>query len=175
MHAPLRHPKNLLHRRGQMTLTQYGNYRKYGSSRLERRILSIPYRAKSNIMLRRKLIAIQEKGTLGYLVHTPKALRILLTHKFRDQRFQRLLTGSICLLLAILGCGFCGFSLFPTVWAVSAFTPLLFLVVLVLSIGAGDLFLQFALEDDRFFEVATKSHALSVFEDDDQSLLRPPL
>jgi hypothetical protein len=65
--------------------------------------------------------------------------------------------------------------LVPTFWAVSAFTPLLFLVALILSIGAGDLFLQFALEDDRFFEMATKSHALSIFEDDDQSLLQPPV
>jgi hypothetical protein len=65
--------------------------------------------------------------------------------------------------------------LVPTFWAVSAFTPLLFLVALVLSIGAGDLFLQFAMEDDRFFDVATKSHALSVFEDNDQSLPQPPL
>jgi hypothetical protein len=126
-------------------------------------------------MLRRKLIENRPKGPLGYLVHTPKALRILLTHKFRDPRFQRLLAGSACLLLAILGCCYCGFSLIPTFWAVSAFTPLLFLVALILSIGAGDLFLQFALEDDRFFEVATKSHALSVFEDDDQSLLQPPI
>lgn len=124
-------------------------------------------------MLRRKLIALHPHGPLGYLVHTPKALRILLTHKFRDPRFQCLLARSVCLLLAILGCCFCVFSFFPTFWALGA--PLLFLGAMVLSIGAGDLFLQFALEDDRFFEVATKSHALSVFEDDDQSLLQPPL
>jgi hypothetical protein len=122
-------------------------------------------------MLRRRLIATRPKVPLGYLVHTPKALRILLTHKFRDPRFQRLLARSVCLLLAILGCCLWGFSLVPTFWAVGAFTPLLFLVALVVSIGAGDLFLQFALEDDRFFEMATKSHALSVFEDDEQSLL----
>jgi hypothetical protein len=125
-------------------------------------------------MLRPKLIATRPKGPLGYLVHTPKALRILLTHKFRDPRFQRLLARSICLLLAIFGCCLCGFSLIPTFWAVSAFTPLLFLVALILSVGAGDLFLQFALEDDRFFEMATKSHALSIFEDD-ECLLQPPV
>jgi hypothetical protein len=128
-----------------------------------------------HLMLRRKLIATHPNGPLGYLVNTPKALRILLTHKFRDPRFQRLLGRSICLLLTILGCCACGFSLVPTFWAVSAFTPLLFLVALVVSIGAGDLFLQFAMEDDRFFDVATKSHALSVFEDDDQSLPQPPI
>jgi hypothetical protein len=125
-------------------------------------------------MLRRKLIATHPKGPLGYLVNTPKALRILLTYKIRDPRFQHLLARSICLLLAILGFCVCGFTQVPAFWAVSAFTPLLFLVALVLSIGAGDLFLQFALEDDRFFEVATKNHALSVFEDDDQSLPQAP-
>jgi hypothetical protein len=125
-------------------------------------------------MLRPKLIATHPKGPLGYLVHIPKALRILLTHKLRDPRFQRLLARSICLLLAIFGCCLCGFSLIPTFWAVSAFTPLLFLVALILSVGAGDLFLQFALEDDRFFEMATKSHALSIFEDD-ECLLQPPV
>jgi hypothetical protein len=126
-------------------------------------------------MLRRKPIANYPEGSLGYLVNTPKAIRILLTHKLRDPRFRRLLDRSICLIIAILGCCVCGFYLIPTFWAVSASTPLLFLVGLILSIGAGDLFLQFALEDDRFFEVATKSHALSVFKDDEQSLPQPPL
>jgi hypothetical protein len=125
-------------------------------------------------MLRPKPIATHPKGSLGYLVHTPKALRILLTHKFRDSRFQSLLARSVCLLLAIFGFCLCGFSLIPTFWTVSAFAPLLFLVALILSIGAGDLFLQFALEDDRFFEIATKSHALSIFEDD-ECLLQPPV
>jgi hypothetical protein len=126
-------------------------------------------------MLRRKPIANHPERPPGYLVNTPKAFRILLTHKLRDPRFRRLLVRSICLILAILGCCVCGFYSVPTFWAVSASTPLLFLVGLILSIGAGDLFLQFALEDDRFFEVATKSHALSVFEDDDQSLPQPPI
>jgi hypothetical protein len=126
-------------------------------------------------MLRRKLISPRPSGPLSYLVNTPKALRILLTHKSRDTRFRRLLAQSVCLFLAILGCGICGLFLVPTFWAVSAFTPIIFLFALLLSIGAGDLFLQFALEDDRFFEVATKNHALSVFADDDMSLPQPPL
>jgi len=57
--------------------------------------------------------------------------------------------------------------------AVGAFAPAIFLFALFLSIGAGDLFLKFALEDKGFFEMATKSHALSVFEDQDQSLPQP--
>jgi hypothetical protein len=125
-------------------------------------------------MLRRNLITLPPKSPLGYLVNTPKALRILLTHKFRDVRFQLLLTRSVCLFLLIIGFGVCGFFLVPIFWAVSAMAPAMFLFALCLSIWAGDLFLQFALEDERFFDVATRSHALSVFEDDDQSLPQPP-
>jgi hypothetical protein len=126
-------------------------------------------------MLRCNLISVHQKSPLGYLVNTPQALRLLLTHKLRDIRFQRLLTRSVCLLLPIIGFGVCGFFLVPTFWAVSAVAPVVFLFALFLSIGAGDLFLQFAMEDDRFFDVATRSHALSVFEDEDQSLPQPPL
>ena len=114
-----------------------------------------------------------ETGPLGYLVSTPKALRILLTHKIRDTRFQHLLSQWACILLAFVGVGVCGFFLIPTFWAVGAFTPAIFLFALFISIGAGDLFLRFALEDKRFFEMATKSHALSVFEDQDQALPQP--
>jgi hypothetical protein len=132
-----------------------------------------PYRL--NTMLRSKLISARPTGPLGYLVSTPKALRILLTHKIRDSRFQYLLARSVCLLLAIIGFGILGFFLVPTFWALSAFTPVIFLFALSLSIGAGDLFLQFALEDARFFEVATKNRALSVFREDEEPLPQPPL
>ena len=112
-------------------------------------------------------------GPLGYLVSTPKALRILLTQKIRDARFQHLLAKWTCILLAFIGVAICGFLLIPTFWAVGAVAPAIFLFALFISIGAGDLFLQFALEDERFFEMATKSHALSVFEDHDQALPQP--
>jgi len=36
---------------------------------------------------------------------------------------------------------------------------------LVLFIGAGDILLDFALEDERFFELAIRCHALDIFED----------
>jgi hypothetical protein len=120
------------------------------------------------------MISPDAKGPLSYLVSTPKALRILLTLKLRDTRFQQLLARWACVLLAIIGFGVCGFFLIPTVWAMSAFAPAILLFALLLSIGTGDLFLQFALEDDRFFELATRNHALSVFAEDDQSLPQPP-
>jgi hypothetical protein len=141
----------------------------------ERSIFPTLYRSDHpNHMLRSKLIPVHPNGPLGYLVDTPKAFRILFTHKIRDSRLQHLLARSVCLLLPIIGFGVCGFFLVPTFWAVSAFAPVIFLFALFLSIGTGDLFLQIALEDARFFEVATRNHALSVFADDDQSLPQPP-
>jgi hypothetical protein len=124
-------------------------------------------------MLRSKSISAQETAPLGYLVSTPKALRILLTHRMRDARLQRLLAQSACIFLALIGAGVCGFLLIPTFWAVSVFAPGIFLFALFISVGAGDLFLEFALEDERFFEMATQNNALSVFEDEDQSLPQP--
>jgi hypothetical protein len=120
------------------------------------------------------LISARAKGALSYLVNTPEALRILLTLKLQDTRFQQLLARWVCILLPIIGFGVCSFLLVPTFWAVSALCPAIFLFALFLSIGAGDLFLQFALEDERFFEIATRNHALSIFADDDQSLPQPP-
>jgi len=73
----------------------------------------------------------------------------------------------------MIACGVCGLFLVPTFWAVGAFAPAIFLFGLLFSIGAGDLFLKFALEDERFFEMAIEDHALSVFEDTDQSMPQP--
>jgi len=158
-------------------LTEYGIYYKYGECRSCGEIdfpkppASVP---RPTNMLRSKLISVHPKSPLGYLVNTRKALRILLTHKIRDTRFQQLLARWVCTLLPIISFGICGFFLVPTFWAVSVFAPAMFLFALFLSVGAGDLFLKFALEDERFFDVATKNHALSVFEDNDQSLPQPP-
>jgi hypothetical protein len=95
----------------------------------------------------------------------PKTLRILLVYKIRDTRFQLLLINWACTLLAVLGAGICGFDLMPMFLAVGAVAEGVFLFVLVLCIGAGDILLDFALEDERFFELATRCHALISFED----------
>jgi hypothetical protein len=124
-------------------------------------------------MSRSKSISTYETGPLGYSVNTTKALHILLTHKIGDARFQRLLTQCIFILMGLTAVGVCGIIMVPTFWAVGAFAPGIFLSALFLSIGAGDLFLQFSLEDERFFEMATQKNALSVFEDEDQSLPQP--
>ena len=48
-----------------------------------------------------------------------------------------------------------------------------FLLFLMLCIGAGDILLDFALEDEQFFELATRCHALSIFEDTEFSIPQP--
>ena len=136
-------------------------------------LLPLPKAITRTRTLRREYVSSNETHALGYLVSTPKALRILFTHKILDARVQHLLALWACTLSALIAASICGFCLVPTFWAVGALAPAIFLFALFLSIGAGDLFLKFALEDKGFFEMATKSHALSVFEDEDQSLPQP--
>jgi hypothetical protein len=124
-------------------------------------------------MLSAKSVPAPEKGPLSYLVNTPAALRLLWTYKIKDTRCQHLLLQMTFLLLALLGCGICGFFIVPTFWAVGAFAPGIMAFGLLISIGAGDLFLKYALEDKGFFQMATQRHALSVFVDEDQSLPQP--
>ena len=112
-----------------------------------------------------QFIVAYETVPLGFLLSTPQALRILLVHKIREPRFQLLLFNWTCTLLALLGAGICGFSFMPMFLAVGVFAEGVFLFFLVLFIDAGDILLDFALEDERFFEVAILCHALGIFED----------
>ena len=120
-----------------------------------------------------KFVFAYETGPLSYLVSTRKALRILLAHKMKDPRFRRLLIQWTCSLLALISVAICGFSLVPAFWAASGLAPGICLLALFVSVGAGDLFLQLALEDERFFEMATQDRALLLFVDDEQSLPQP--
>jgi hypothetical protein len=117
-----------------------------------------------------RFVSVYQTGPLGYLISTRKALAILLTHKIADARFQRLLAQWMASLLALIAFVVCAFFLVPAFWAVSAFAPGICLFALFISLEAGNLFLQLALEDERFFEMATQSKALLVFEEDEQSL-----
>ena len=112
-----------------------------------------------------QFIVAYETVPLGFLISTPKTLRILLVHKIRESRFQSLLFNWACTLLALLGAGICGFSFMPMFLAVGVVAEGVFLFFLVLCIDAGDILLDFALEDERFFELAIRCHALSIFED----------
>jgi hypothetical protein len=114
-----------------------------------------------------------ETGPLGYLISTRKALCMLLALKIRDSRLQLFLIKWAGALLAVVVAGSCGLILMPMFLAVGVFAQGVCLFALLVWFGAGDIFLKFALEDQRFYELATESHALSVFEDADLSLPQP--
>jgi hypothetical protein len=112
-----------------------------------------------------------ETVPLDLLISTPKTLRILLLHKIRETRFQLLLFNWACTLLALLGAAICGLSFMPMLLALGVVAEGVFFFFFVLCIEAGDILLDFAREDERFFELATRCHALSIFEDTE---LAPP-
>jgi hypothetical protein len=120
-----------------------------------------------------KFVFAYETGPLSYLVSTRKALGILIAHKINDPRFQRLLAQWICSLLGLIGAAIFGFLLVPSLWAASGLAPCICLLALFVSVGAGDLVLQLALEDERFFEMATRNRTLLIFVDDEESLPQP--
>ena len=53
----------------------------------------------------------------------------------------------------------------PMFLAVGVVAEGVFLFFLVLFIDAGDILLDFALEDERSFDLAIRCHALGIFED----------
>jgi hypothetical protein len=124
-------------------------------------------------MSHKQFISGYKSVSLDYLVSTPKALRILLIHRRGDNRFQSLLLKSVCTFLAVLGAGICVFSLVPTFLALGVVAQGSCLFALLVWLRAGDIFLEFALEDEWFFELATECHALSIFEDTEVSLPQP--
>jgi hypothetical protein len=121
----------------------------------------------------KKFIFAYKNGPLGYLIAIPKAVFILLNYKISDSRLQFFLVQWAGSLLVILGAALCGFSLMPMFWAAGVFAPGICFFAFLVWLAAGDIFLKFALEDERFYNLATESHALSVFEDTDISIPSP--
>jgi hypothetical protein len=114
-----------------------------------------------------------KNGPLGYLIRIPKALCILLNRKIRDARLQLFLLKWLAAAVAVLGASIFGFNLLPLSWAVGVSAHCVFLFALMLWLASGDLFLKFALEDEQFYNLATESRALSIFEDTEYSLPQP--
>ena len=110
---------------------------------------------------------------LGFLISTPRALGLLMVHKIRDDRFQALMVKRARTLLALLFAAYCGFKLMPMLLAVCVFSLVAGLFAALLWLEAGDILLQFALEDERFFELATGCRALTIVEDPESSLPQP--
>ena len=124
-------------------------------------------------MPHKMFITAYETGPLGFLITIQKALLILLAHKIHDSRLQLFLVKWTAVLVILLSAGICGFNLLPIFLALGAFFPIVGLCTVLLWIGAGDVFLKFALEDEEFYQVATQSRALNIFEDTDSSLPQP--
>jgi hypothetical protein len=118
-------------------------------------------------------IVAYQAGPLGYLISFRKALSVLLVHKFRDSKLHWFVLKWAGALLTVLGASIFGFTLVPLLLAVGILAPIALLCAILLWLGAGDMFLGFALEDERFYNLATQSHALSVFEDMEFSLPQP--
>ncbi len=112
------------------------------------------------------------RGTVpfGFLISVPKALRVLLVHKIRDNRFQSFLVRWACTFIAVLGLGIWALYLLTMFLAGVIFAPAICFYALMVWIGIGDILLKFALEDRSFFKMATECQALNIFEDTEPSL-----
>ena len=72
-------------------------------------------------------------------------------------------------MIAIVGAEVCGFNLMPIYLTVGLLVPCVYLFLLSLWLSIGDMFLKFALEDERFYLLALERRALDVFEDTELS------
>jgi hypothetical protein len=121
-------------------------------------------------MPHKMFILAYKNGPLGYLIALPKAIGMLLNHKIGDARLQLFLVRWAGTLAAILGVAICGFTLMPMFVAAGVFAPAICFFAFFVWLAAGDIFLKFALEDERFYNLATATRALSIFVDTDASM-----
>jgi hypothetical protein len=125
------------------------------------------------LMPHKMFVLAYKNGPLGYLIALPKAVYMLLNHKIRDSRLQLFLLRWVGALAVILGAAIGGFSLLPMFVAAGVFAPGMCFFAFLMWLAAGDIFLKFALEDERFYDLATKTHALSIFVDAGAALPSP--
>jgi hypothetical protein len=114
-----------------------------------------------------------ESSPLGYVISMREALSILLAHKIRDSYLQLFLLKWAGALMAIVGAEVCGFNLMPMYLAIGLLVPCVCLFLLSLWLSTRDIFLKFALEDERFYLLALERRALDVFEDTELSMAQP--
>ena len=111
-----------------------------------------------------------ESSPLGYLVNMREALSILFAHKIRDSHLQLFLVKWAGALIGIVGAEVCGFNLMPMYLAASLVASCVCFLLLSLWLSVGDIFLKFALEDERFYLLALETRALDVFEEKELSM-----
>jgi len=114
-----------------------------------------------------------ESSPLGYLISMRKALLVLLVHKMRDSLLRLFLLKWAGALIATLSAVVFGFNFMPMYLAVGMVAPCVCLFLLLLWASTGDIFLKFALEDERFYLLALESRALDVFEDTELLMTQP--
>jgi hypothetical protein len=114
-----------------------------------------------------------ESSPLGYLISMREALSILLAHKIRDSHLQLFLLKWAAALIAIVGAEVSGSNLMPMYLVVGLLVPCVCLFLLSFWLSAGDIFLKFALEDERFYLLALERRALDVFQDTELSMVQP--
>ena len=124
-------------------------------------------------MSHEQFVVDYESASLGYFISVPKAFGMLVAYRIRDARFLLLLTKWTCGFVGLVIAAVCAFTILPMFLAVGIFALGICLYGLLCGIGAGDIFLKFALEDEWFFALAIGRRALSIFEETELSLPQP--
>jgi hypothetical protein len=124
-------------------------------------------------MPHKEFVLAYYNSPLGCLIDTRKALGILLVHEIHDSMLRVFLFKWIAALVLLLGAGIRGFNLMPIFLTLVLFSVTIAFCALFFWFGSEDLFLEFALEDEEFYNLATQSRALALFNDTDSPQPQP--
>ena len=106
-----------------------------------------------------------KSAALCHLVSIPTEVGLLLAHKIRDTRFQRLAFKWACTLVAVLSVAICVFNLLATLVGLGSFAYGMCVAISVFWFGTGDILFGVCFGNEWFFELAIGFHALNIFED----------
>jgi hypothetical protein len=124
-------------------------------------------------MPHKEFVLAYYSSLVGCLIDTRKALGILLVHKLHDSRLRVFLFKWIAALVLLLGAGLRGFNLMPIFLTLVLVSMTIAFCAFFFWLGSEDLFLKFVLEDEEFYNLATQSRALSLFNDIDSPQPQP--
>ena len=114
-----------------------------------------------------------ETGWLCCCIKIPAALGMLFSQKKWTKPVQLFFLKWFCALIAVLIAAAYLLRHTPLFWAILGMVIALFSLWLILWVGTGDIFLNFALRDARFFEEAMRRQVLSFSMDGEASLPQP--